>query len=144
MFDRNNYLPGETAFLWIDLDNSDCNLDITRVNGAVTQTLILRSRCGREHVVNRNIINETIAGIPARSHAKDENRKTMQLQLINRTGREEDRIPKPSTNGTIVRSTYSLSVTAVLSGCTCCANHPSVHVPITIVAPAPVTYEQVQ
>ena len=50
---------------------------------------------------------------------------------------------KPSTNGTIVRNQYTLTATATLGGCTCCASHPSVSVPINIVSPVPVTYEQV-
>jgi hypothetical protein len=27
-FDKNHYLPGDKAFLWIDLDNSNCDLDV--------------------------------------------------------------------------------------------------------------------
>lgn len=31
VFDKNNYLPGEHAFLWVDIDNSECKLDITEI-----------------------------------------------------------------------------------------------------------------
>ena len=68
----------------------------------------------------------------------------MTIVLLNQIGDSNERVLQPSTNGTLVKSLYSLSTTAVLGGCTCCAQHPYVKVPINIVAPAPILYEQVQ
>lgn len=28
VFDKNHYLPGERASLWVDIDNSECKLDV--------------------------------------------------------------------------------------------------------------------
>ena len=72
-------MPGESAFLWIDLDNSECDLDVTNISGVLNQSITLRANGGRTRVINKNLVTETIPGIPARSHAKDENRKTMSL-----------------------------------------------------------------
>ena len=47
VFDKNYYLPGDQAFLYVDIDNSDCNLDIKEIRGELTQEIILRTNEGR-------------------------------------------------------------------------------------------------
>ena len=48
VFDKNAYLPGDQAFLNVDIDNSDCKLDVKEITGVLTQTIILRSNQGRQ------------------------------------------------------------------------------------------------
>ena len=36
VFDKNHYLPGDCAFLWIDIDNSECELDVKEIRGILT------------------------------------------------------------------------------------------------------------
>ena len=36
VFDKNYYLPGDQAFLCVDIDNSDCNLDVKEIRGILS------------------------------------------------------------------------------------------------------------
>ena len=88
----------------MDIDNSHCNLDVKRINTNLAQDIILRSNQGREFKIIKTMVNQQIDGIPARSHAKDENRKNMMIVLMNETNGNDDRVLKPSTNGTYEKS----------------------------------------
>lgn len=96
VFDKNNYLPGDTAYLWVDLDNSNCDLDIKRVQAVLTNNVELRSKCGRTKVISRTVSQQTIDGIPSRTTAIESNRKTMQVQLVDQNAQGGI---KPSTTG---------------------------------------------
>ncbi|KAM3140257.1 hypothetical protein pb186bvf_007613 [Paramecium bursaria] len=140
VFDKNNYLPGDPAYLWIDIDNSNCQLNITRVEATLQNYLTLRSNNNREKVISRVVNRSQIEGLVAGEKALDNNRKQMQVQLVDLNS--QGGAIKPSTNGQLVRSVYEMSAKAVLEGCTCCSPHPEVRVPITVVAPVPLIYNQ--
>ncbi|CAD8136300.1 unnamed protein product [Paramecium pentaurelia] len=139
VFDKNHYLPGDTAYLWADLDNSNCKLDVKRIDARLINYLTLRDKTGREKVITRTIVSQQIQGIGAGVKAVENDRKQIQLILHNKNSQDGIR---PSSNGQLVRSVYRLQVQALLSGCTCCNKHPTVDVPIEIVAPVPQVYNQ--
>ena len=56
-FDKNSYLPGDQAFLHVDIDNSNCNLDVEEIRGDLTQEIILRSNQGKEFRIPKVLIN---------------------------------------------------------------------------------------
>ena len=62
VFDKNNYLPGEHAFLWVDIDNSECILDIKEIKAELKQILTLRSQGGRQKHIIISLSTETIPG----------------------------------------------------------------------------------
>ena len=35
VFDKNNYLPGDDAQLWIDIDNRTCELDVKEIRAVL-------------------------------------------------------------------------------------------------------------
>ncbi|CAD8048118.1 unnamed protein product [Paramecium sonneborni] len=139
VFDKNHYLPGDTAYLLVDLDNSECKLDINRIDASLINYLTLRDKNGREKLITRTIVSQQIQGIKAGIKAVENDRKQIQLILLNKSYPEGIR---PSSNGQIVKSVYRLKVQAVLDGCVCCNLHPAVDVPIEIVAPVPQIYNQ--
>ena len=47
---------------------------------------------------------------------------------------------QPSTNGQLIKSTYSLRSLANLDGCICCSSEPEITVPISVTSPPPVNF----
>ena len=68
IFDKNHYLPGERAYLWIDVDNSNCQLSIINIEATLKNYLTLSDgRCEKviTKVVNRSQIGGLLAGYKA-------------------------------------------------------------------------------
>ncbi|KAM3140266.1 hypothetical protein pb186bvf_007622 [Paramecium bursaria] len=132
VFDKNNYLPGEKANLWIDIDNSNCQLSIISIEAVLKNQLRL-SNGNREKVINKVVNRSQIEGLPAGQKALGNDRKQMQIKLVDLNLKGE--AIKPSSNGKLVKSVYELSAKANLDSCSCCSTDPQVRVPITVVAP---------
>ena len=58
VFDKNAYLPGDQAILRIDIDNSECELNVKEIRGVLNRTLTLRSTCGRSKTFNIEMLRE--------------------------------------------------------------------------------------
>ena len=85
----------------VDIDNSDCRLDVKEVRGDLTREIILRSNQGKEFRIMNHLVTQRVGGIPARSCAKDENRKSIVMVLA---GQVDNRVLEPSINGSVIKS----------------------------------------
>ncbi|KAL4437943.1 hypothetical protein ABPG74_001114 [Tetrahymena malaccensis] len=139
-FERNSYMPGETARMLSDIDNSQCDLAITNLQCSLNKRLRLTSNSGREYLITKQVCRRDFQGVGAHQTATDSNRRSCEVNLVGTNGT----VIQPSTRGRLVNCEYNLNILANLEGCICCSDKPEVTVPISIVSPPPPNYGQMQ
>lgn len=131
-FDKNAYVPGETAKIISEMDNSNCKLSINFLRTSLVRTIRLRSNTGQEKVMTDRIVSLNVLGLGPGEVATGEKTRYTDLPLIDMS---KNNI-QPSTTGTNVKCEYALEVAADMDGCTCCSDIPRIFIPITLYAMA--------
>ncbi|EAS01748.1 arrestin (macronuclear) [Tetrahymena thermophila SB210] len=139
-FERNSYMPGETAHMLVDIDNSQCNLQIKNLKCSLNKRLKLTSNSGKSRTIKKEICSRDFEGLAAHQTATQNNRRNCEINLI----RNKDKVIQPSTTGKLVSCEYNLNISTNFNGCICCSDEPEVTVPITIISPPPSNYGQIQ
>lgn len=149
-FDKNVFEPHEICKAFVNIDNSQCNLNMQHVRLAIEQELTLRGSGNHTFRNTFTLANKTEAGVPARGDKDTQRLLELDLKTIKynaplhrkKKGVEkplsvEDRFMmenmQPRCHGTFVTNEYFLSVRCDYDGCTCCSSLPVCRVPITIV-----------
>ncbi|CAD8213684.1 unnamed protein product [Paramecium pentaurelia] len=129
--DKLNYLPGDVAYLQINIDNSSLDEQVNSISIILLNTLTLTDDQGRQKFQNEIVAQKQIQGVPSRSKDK----KNVQFILQNNKSPQEI---QPSANGRLVNSVYSLQIKVNLDSDSCCGKEdPSIDFPIQIVALVP-------
>lgn len=53
-FDKNAYFSGETAKLWVEIDNSECDIPVDKINAKFMNVTTVRSDQGDSHTFNQS------------------------------------------------------------------------------------------
>ena len=80
-----------------------------------------------------------VEGLAPGQQANGANCLKIIIPLINSLNKLADQTLNPSTNGSIVKCSYTLKTKSVMDGCTCCSSEPAVEVPIVILCPQSVS-----
>ena len=126
-FDKNEYFPGETARMVLEIDNSKCTADVYQIRGIFRQVLTLVAEGYTETIV---IDHRTIpkSGIPAKKAVTGEN--ALRLEVILKTRGGENL--QPSCQGKLVSNVYQLCNQLIIDVCWCCDSDPSSTLKINI------------
>ncbi|KRX08116.1 Immunoglobulin E-set [Pseudocohnilembus persalinus] len=137
-FEYNSYMPGETANIITEIDNSQCKLNIENVVGELIKVVKLQAK---SHNFRKELsVSSTKFGkIDAGETKLGEKALRTPVTLIS-----SGKPIQPSTNGSLVQCNYYLRVSSDMEGVTCCAEDPNVRIPIQIVAPPPTNYGKVE
>lgn len=154
-FEKNVFYPYEMANSLITVNNSQCSLKIREVEFQLTQKIYIGSDWGRKFIRNFDILeNKDRSGI---EKGQGEVTKSMQLNLgvikyhvnpqkkkktgmfsstmVNRSPEEIFQLSNvaPACHSKYVRNDYVLNANVKYELCHCCAQVPSVSIPMTIV-----------
>ena len=151
-FEKDAYVPGEIANVMVEIDNSNCKLNIEKVNFCLRRNISLRSKTGR--VINgevhyfprfrnyhgetknlaQDVIKKEFEGLAAGKKQMDGQKRMMSMHL--------DETLHSTTSGETVKCFYNLVIDVIMDGCTCCAGGPKAEIPVVIYAPMPFNYGQ--
>ena len=155
-FEKNIYTPQEIAKAMIHVDNTRCQLAVTRVKFFVEQRLTIRGRggilFGGAHVYNttRKLVERDVAG-PGAGVGNWQTELLLDLSQIRyevvgeykkKKGVQkrlspEDRFMmagvQPACHSGFITNEYFICIELAYDGCTCCANLPDSRMMMTIV-----------
>lgn len=124
--DKSAYVPGATAYVEVDVDNSRSRLDLLGIKAGLSRTIRLRANDGSTHINRRKISR----GFSGQVVAAGQGSTTLHLSLA---------IPHESTQnltslrGQHIECQYTFSVRATLDGlCMWCGRPPSMSREVTI------------
>ena len=154
-FEKNVFEPTEVCRAIVNVDNSQCNLNINNVRLAIEQELKLKTSASGgfgTHSTNQTftLANKTEPGVGPRQARKEPRGIEVDLKTIKYTvaaSRKKKGIDKPLSvedrymleniaakcKGSLITNEYFLTVRCDYAGCTCCSQTPVCRVPITIV-----------
>ena len=131
-FEKDVYMPGETAKIIGEFDNTNCTKPIENIMCDLVNRVTFKSDSGKTFFREKAVTRVTIPGVGAGQSALASNNtsKYQELPLISNTG-----VPLlPTASGTIVSSRHFMKVTSTIDGCCmCCGDVPSVEIPVSIV-----------
>ena len=147
-FEKNIYIPTETAKALMTIDNSNCKCDVKQVTFAVEQHLKLRADGREDH--SKHVLIESVMGGPKAEEA--ETVLPMELDLANikyevdgekkKKGVLKKRSPEdmfqmasiqPAVHCKNIVNEYFLTTKVEHDGCVCCVDIPDSKLPLTIV-----------
>ncbi|CAD8172136.1 unnamed protein product [Paramecium pentaurelia] len=137
--DKNHYLQGDTALLTMEIDNSNCNLNIEYFEIELIKQLILKADANT-HKNTQKILTQRIPGIQARSKQVGSESRIIQLILMNQ--KRPQLVLTPTTNGTLLNQQYYLKVIPKFQGCICCSANPVIQFQIIMLYLVPPDYIQ--
>jgi hypothetical protein len=127
-FDKNCYVPGETAQIVCEADNRSSE-DFTAIRVKLMRRLTLRAE-GQTWSDVDVLFEEKYPGVPANTNATGANARSVPIRLLDR----RDGILEPQTSSALVRCEYWVDVEFDIPMCP----DIEIHLPITIYAPQPV------
>ncbi|CAD8043415.1 unnamed protein product [Paramecium primaurelia] len=137
--DKNHYLPGDTAQMTVEIDNSNCNLNIDYIEIELQKVLILRANTS-SHKYTQKILTQRIPGVQARSQQVGSQSRNIQITLLNQNNPQNELTP--TTNGKLVNQQYYLKVIPKFEGCICCSEKPVISFQIVMLYKIPPNYIQ--
>lgn len=118
--------------MFVEIDNSQCDLNIRQVNCYLSNTLTMFSKQGKSRSISRRVGVSSAPGVRAKELAKADGQKSMTLKLVDH---QSSSALDPTTNGKVVMNNYQLASSAELDGCClCCQGDPGLSFGIRIAA----------
>ncbi|CAK69837.1 unnamed protein product (macronuclear) [Paramecium tetraurelia] len=137
--DKNHYLQGDTAKLTLEIDNSNCNLNIEYFDIELLKELILRANAN-SHKYTQRILTQRIPGIQAGFKQIGSESRIIEIILMNQ--KRPQLVLTPTTNGKIVNQQYYLKISPKFQGCICCSAIPVIQFQIVMLYLIPPDYIQ--
>lgn len=128
-FERAEYLPGESAIMLTDVDNSKCSAQINSITSVLTQHLTLQAKGITKTVVN-TIGKFSEGGVNPGEERVDSNALKMSIPLVQS---DKSKGPlQPTCSGRLVNNEYRLVSTIHLNACLCCQSMPTTRISLTM------------
>jgi hypothetical protein len=129
-FDKNQYVPGETATITIDVNNEESQLIGTGLSATLTRVIRMRDNSGRQHIITSKVchvaLKEEIASGKSPAAAT---KRTLQLPIP----RDETMEGAGTVASQLVDCEYFLAGEVVMDGnCMCCGDSPKVSKAMTV------------
>lgn len=115
--DKNAYMPKETVQAQIEVDNSRCKLNVSRIKCQLKQYTVVRANNARkmfDFIIMSNQITRTIK---AGEKVAGKDAINIELKLSHEKISTADRGIALSTNGKAIKVWYSIEAVLVMSGC---------------------------
>lgn len=116
--DKNAYMPGETVQVQIEVDNSQCKMDISRIKCQLTENATLVASNHYQKLFESVVVaNESKKGIQA-GEKVDAIYIDLQLPHEKLTESTEGGIA-PTSSGKAIKMVYSIDIELTMDGCVC-------------------------
>lgn len=126
-FEKNDYTPGEIAYMVTEVDNSKCKADIQEIKGIFQQTLRLNAR-GFTEMIMLNHQTICLKGIKAQETLLGEQAKRLQVTLRTHNGS----LVQPTCRGKLVSNEYKLVNKLKMDAFLCCDHNPSCELQLNV------------
>lgn len=137
-FEKNAYTPHDVAKCFVDVDNTQCKLNITDITFQLTRTI--KAKAG-PHRFNHGPTTLTVQKFPGCAAGASKPTEHMTLDL-SRARDPTERVEvegdvfeedvqirneplQPSVKGQVIECIYTLSASSTFDGCDCCRNSPT-------------------
>jgi len=121
-FEKNNYTPGETAYIISEVDASELKTDITAVEGYFRQVLRLSTRTFTK-TIDQKLQVVKMPGVLAGNKKLGNDAIRTPIQLVDSSSRNQ---VQPTSTGNLVNNSYSLESRAKVDATICCGSHPTI------------------
>ncbi|CAD8156193.1 unnamed protein product [Paramecium octaurelia] len=128
--EKNLYQSGELVNITYDIDNSNCKLNLEKVDASIMSRLIIQSNSGAQYRQEVKLNSVSQSGIQKGMKLLSSASTGCSLQLVNI--KNPTIVLAPSTNGSLVNFQYYVIINPNFEGCTFCSSKPIVEVPITL------------
>lgn len=118
-FEKDDYEPGETAFMVTEVDNSKCQVDVLRIRGLFAQELTLRAQ-GYTEKISLEHQEMRLLGPKAGRQLIGQQAQRTQVRLVAADGSQV----QPTSRGALVSNEYFLRNELEVDACLCCAKRP--------------------
>lgn len=126
-FEKNDYVPGEIAYMVTEVDNSNCKADISEVRGIFSQTMRITAR-GYSETIMLNHQTVTLKGIKAKECILGEKAERLQVPLRTNSGS----MVQPTCRGRLVVNEYMLCNKLKIDAVMCCDKNPACEIVINV------------
>jgi hypothetical protein len=140
-FEKNEYVPGETAFLITEADNMHSQAAINHIKGEFRQ--VVRLKAGAfEHSVSNSLCELKTPGIQPGEQRIGPNAIRLEVPLINKNPNQWDKnqsknnVVQPTSRGKLINNEYYLVNTLEMDACICCGEHPNCKLQLNIRNPS--------
>ena len=138
-FEKNDYCPGETAYMVAEVDNSQGKAEIQQVRGIFKQSLKLTAR-GYTERININHHEMQVSGIKPGATLLGEKAQRLEVVLRSRDGSSI----QPTCRGRLVSNEYHLINKLKMDACLCCDDSPACEIILNVRNPDMVYQKFVQ
>lgn len=120
-FEKNAYMPGETAYLVVEAENNS-SVKCLSINGNFTQDLRIAGGAGE----CKNLVTVKAPGLePSQTYVgQDAKRLAIPLKGTTITGGDDIGTSNTSVNGKLIKCNYYVSAQTQMDACICCDEHP--------------------
>jgi Arrestin (or S-antigen), N-terminal domain len=120
-FEKSDYIPGETAYLITEADNTQCTVKVEKISARFRQNLTLQAQ-GFTHRINHdlNVLDTPGIGPGEKKDAQNAIRLAVPLVASNNRG-----IIQPTSRGKLIVNEYELANYLHMDACICCSDHPN-------------------
>lgn len=127
-FEKENYAPGDTAYVVQEIDNSGCQVAIKTIDGVFKQTLRLTAGSYTKTIVNK-LNTVKISGIAAGAKLTGEQAQRIEVKLVNKDSGKE---VQPTCKGTLIKNNYTLEQVTKMDAIICCAEDPKASIALNM------------
>ena len=118
-FEKNDYLPGEKAYMITEVDNSECKADVLQIKGIFRQILEVTAQ-GYSETFKYDHQTVVLAGIQKGLILLGQDAKRIQVPLLTTAGAAVH----PTCRGKLINNDYYLINELKLDACLCCDKNP--------------------
>src|SRR3990167_4476911 len=131
-FEKSDYIPGETAYLITEADNTQCTVKIDKISARFRQHLTLQAQ-GFTHRINHDLNSLDAPGIGPGEKRDAHNALRLAVPLTASSGRG---IIQPTSRGKLIINEYELANYLHMDACICCSDHPNCTLKLNIRNPS--------
>ena len=122
-FEKVEYVPGETAYLICEADNSKCTVKLNNISASFNQHIKITAR-GYSHQITQVLTSMVMDGIGPGERKVGPDSLRMAVQLMSGDKNNQKGV-QPTCRGKLINNEYYLVNTLNVDACICCGSHPS-------------------
>ena len=123
-FEKQEYVPGEVAFMITEADNTQSEAKITSISATFDQVITLQAR-GYTKTISNTLNKMSEAGINPGEKKTESTALRMAVSLTNSNNKAPGRgVIQPTCRGKLITNEYFLTNTLHIDACLCCDTEP--------------------
>lgn len=120
-FEKDAYMPGETAFLVVEAENNS-KAECKKIRGNFTQAITIKNGYGHK----KDLTSVVCPGLAPGKTYLGQDAKRLEIPLTGTmiTGGEDAGVSNTTVHGKLIQCNYYVSAQTEMDACICCDEHP--------------------